>query len=168
MDSNVMQELMLSADGRYVQWVGNTSNFETPDADGAWRVADGTPLGTGTALAALPARANRVVTHDSRAHRLAVWDFDRNELIARLPRQRSRDEQGNTVPLKAAISDDGRRIASASPDGLVRVWAIDARRLLGEARVGAAVTALAFDAPGRQLAVGRVDGQVWVLNISAP
>jgi hypothetical protein len=168
MDSNVMQELMLSADGRYVQWVGNASNFETPDVDGAWRLAGGAPLGTGTALAALLARANRVVTHDSRAHRLAVWDFDRNELIARLPRQRSRDDQGNAVLLKAAISDDGRRIASASPDGLVRVWDIDARRLLGEARVGAAVTALAFDAPGRQLAVGRADGQVWVLNIPAP
>ena len=158
-------DLMLSADGRYLQYVANPASNETPGFDAAWRLADGKQVGTGTPAALLPARANRVVALDIRAHRLAVWDFDRNEAIARLPRQRSRDANGNVVPLQAAISDDGRRVASASPDGLVRVWDIDAHKLLGEARVGAAVTALAFDAPGRQLAVGRAGGEVWVLAV---
>lgn len=160
-----LSELMLSADGRYAHAVGNSSNYETPDTDSAWRLADGQAIGTGTALADLPARANRIVTLDARAHRVAVWDFDRNAVIARLPRQRSRNAEGVALPLKAALSDDGRRVASASPDGLVRVWDIDARQLLGEARVGAAVTALAFDAAGRQLAVGRAGGQAWVLAL---
>lgn len=164
-DDQVLDDLMLSADGRYLQYVANPASYETPGADAAWRLADGKQVGTGTPAAPLPARANRVVARDTRAHRLAVWDFDRNEAIARLPRQRSRDAQGEPVPLRAAISDDGRRVASASPDGLVRVWDIDAHRLLGEARIGTEVTALAFDAAGRQLAVGRVGGQVWVLAL---
>ena len=160
-----LDNLMLSASGRYVQYVANPGAYETPGFDAAWRLADGKQVGTGTPAAPLPTRADRVVALDIHAHRLAVWDFDRNEAIARLPRQRSRDGQGVYVPLKAAISEDGRLVASASPDGLVRVWDIDAHRLLGEARVGAEVTALAFDVPGRQVAVGRADGQVWVLAL---
>lgn len=160
-----VERLMLSADGRYAQALVDASNSETPASDVAWRLADGKPLGTGSALAELPGGASRVVTTDTRGHRLAVWDFDQAEPVARLPRQRSRDANGNVAPLKAAISDDGRRVASASPDGLVRVWDIESHALLGEARVGAAVTALAFDAPGRQLAVGRVGGQVWLLAL---
>lgn len=160
-----LERLMLSGDGRFAHATADTSNSETPSVDVAWQIVDGKPVGTGIALAELPTAANRVVTADARAHRLAVWDLDRNEAIARLPRQRSRDAQGMAVLLKAAISDDGRRVASASPDGLVRVWDIDAHRLLGEARVGAEVTALAFHAAGRQLAVGRTDGQVWLLAL---
>lgn len=157
--------LMLSASGRYLQYVANPASYETPGFDAAWRLADGKQVGTGTPVAPLPKRADRVVALDTRAHHLAVWDFDSNEAIARLPRQSSRDARGSPVPLKAAISEDGRLVASASPDGLVRVWDIDAHRLLGEARVGAEVTALAFDAPGRQLTVGRTGGQVWVLAL---
>ncbi|RTL36418.1 MAG: hypothetical protein EKK53_22965 [Burkholderiales bacterium] len=164
-DDTVISALMLSADGRYAHAVGNSSNYETPDEDRAWRLADGQAVGTGTALADLPGRANRVVTLDERAHRVAVWDLDRNTVIARLPRQRSRHADGTPVPLKATLSEDGRRVASASPDGLVRVWDLDARRLLGEARVGAEVQALAFDPAGRQLAVGRAGGAVWVLAV---
>ncbi len=161
----VLATLMLSADGRYAHAVGNSSNFETPDEDSAWRLADGQPVGTGTALADLPGRANRVVTLDARAHRVAVWDFDRNAVIARLPRQRSRNAEGWPVPLKAALSEDGRRVATASPDGLVRVWDVEDRRLLGEVRVGAEVRALTFDTAGRQLAVGRAGGAVWVVAV---
>lgn len=157
--------LMLSADGRFAQATVDASNSETPPYDYAWRLAGGKPVGSGIALAELPRGANRVVTADTRAHRLAVWDFDRGDAVARLPRQRSRDSQGNAVLLQAAISDDGRRVASASPDGVVRVWDLEAHRLLGEARVGAAVTALAFDAPGRHLAVGRADGHAWLLRL---
>lgn len=156
--------LMLSGDGRYALATVDASNSETPSIDTAWALQGG-PVGTGIALAELPANANRVLTAGSRAHRLTVWDLDRNEAIAQLPRHRSRDAGGVPVLLKAALSDDGRRVASASPDGLVRVWDLDARRLLGEARVGAEVTALAFDAAGRQLAVGRAGGQAWVLAL---
>lgn len=164
-EHTVLSMLMLSADGRYAHAVGNSSHFETPDEDSAWRLADGQPVGTGTALADLPGRANRVVTLDARAHRVAVWDFDRNAVIARLPRQRSRNAEGWPVPLKAELSEDGRRVATGSPDGLVRVWDVDARRLLGEVRVAAEVQALAFDTAGRQLAVGRAGGTVWVVGI---
>ncbi|MGM9482726.1 WD40 repeat domain-containing protein [Roseateles sp. NT4] len=158
-------QLMLSADGRFAQATIDASNSETWPYDLAWRLADGKPLGSGIALAELPRGANRVAAADLRAHRLAVWDLDREEAVARLPRHRSRDAQGNAVLLQTALSDDGRRVASASPDGLVRIWDIDTHLLLGEARVGAEVTALAFDAAGRQLAVGRAGGQVWVLVV---
>lgn len=157
--------LMLSADGRFAQATVDASNSETPPYDRAWRLADGKVSGSGIALAELPRGASRVVTADSRAHRLAVWDLDRGEAVARLPRQRSRDARGHAVLLQTALSDDGRRVAAASPDGLVRVWDIDSHQLLGEARVGAEVTALAFDGPGRRLAVGRAGGQVWVLTL---
>lgn len=163
-DATWVSRLMLSADGRHAQATVDPASFETPGFDTAWALRGG-PVGTGLALAELPAVANRVVAADTRAHRLAVWDFERNEAVVRLPRQRSRDASGAPVLLQAALSDDGRRVASASPDGLVRVWDVDARQLLGEARVGAAVTALAFDAAGRQLAVGRAGGQAWVLAL---
>lgn len=163
-DDQVLTRLMLTTDGRYAQATVDPASAETPGDDVAWAVG-GAAVGTGFAVADLPAAAHRVVTADRRAHRLAVWDFDRNAPIARTPRQRSRDGTGVPVLLKAALSDDGRRLASGSPDGLVRVWDPDTRRLLGEARVGAEVTALAFDAAGRQLAVGRAGGTVWVLAV---
>ncbi len=160
-----VERLWLSADGRYAQATIDNSHSEVPSIDIAWRLSDGQALGTGLALADLPATASRIVTPDIRAHRLAVWDWDRNEPIARLPRHRSRNAQGEPVLLQAAISDDGRRVASGSPDGLVRVWDIETHQLLGEARVGAEVTALAFDAAARRLAVGRGRGPVWLLSL---
>lgn len=163
-DDQVLTRLMLTPDGRYAQGTLDPASSETPGYDIAWAVG-GRAVDTGWAVADLPASAHRVVTADRRAHRLAVWDFDRNALVARPPRQRSRDAAGVPVLLKASLSDDGQRLASGSPDGLVRVWDLASQRLLGEARVGAEVTALAFDPAGRQLAVGRGGGQAWVLAL---
>lgn len=161
---DLVTRLMLSADGRFAHASVDPGTQETPGQDIAWTLGGGT-VGTGFALTELASRAPRIVTADTRAHRLAVWDIDRGEAIARLPRQRSRDAAGNPALLQAALSDDGQRVASGSPDGLVRVWDLATRRLLGEARVGAAVTALAFDPSAQRLAVGRAGGQAWVLAL---
>ncbi len=157
--------LMLSADGRYLYAIVDSAGSDAPAVETLYRVADGEMVGSGAPLAPLPGHANRSVLPDARPHHLLVWDMDKAEALAHLPRQRSRDADGHVMPLRAALSNDGRRVASASPDGLVRVWDIDAHRLLGEARVGAAVMALAFDPAGRQLAVGRAGGEVWVLAL---
>lgn len=161
-------ELALSADGRYLRIVFANGSGDGPDQYLVYNLSSAKSVGDGKLLASFPSRANRGVVTDTRSHRLAVWDFDKGEIIARLPRHRSRNKDGAYVELRAAISDDGRLLASASHDGLVRVWDLDARQLIGEGRVGGAVATMAFDSAGRQLAAGRNDGQLVVLQIPDP
>jgi len=171
LDRGYMEEgvdaLALSADGRYLYAVFPGPG-DAPTDYTIYRLSSGEAVGSGPLLAPFPARANRGVVYDTRPHRLAVWDYDKGEIIARLPRQRSRNENGEYWGLLTTLSDDGRLLASASYDGLVRVWDIDAHRLLGEGRAGSEVTALAFDATGERLAAGRKDGQIIVFQIPAP
>jgi hypothetical protein len=164
-------ELALSADGRYV-FAPSDPGGEASGVHHSMIRLD--PAGSvyygpfyGPLLAPVPDRANRGVVEDIRAHHLAVWDFDKGEIIARLPRHSSRVGPWYS-PLRAAISADGRLLASGSYNGLVRVWDIDARRMIGEGRVGGPVTAMVFDSGGQQLAVGRQDGQIVVFQVSDP
>ncbi len=165
-DPCVIEQLALSADGRYLQ-IPFSCN-DVPTFYRIYSLDSGRQVAQGALLAPFPGRANRGVVRDTRPHRLAVWDFDRGEIIARLPRHRSRDQSGTYKPLRAAISDDGRLLASASYDGLVRVWNLDTRQMLGEGRVDGTVTAMAFDAAGRQLAAGREDGHLLVFQVPEP
>lgn len=155
--------LDLSADGNYVQipleGVDNPMDYRIYRLDSAKLIAQG------ALLAPFPGQANRGVIQDTRPHHLAVWDFDKGEIIARLPRHSSRDKNGTFKPLRAVLSDDGRLLASASYDGLVRVWDLKARQVIGEASLGGEVTAMAFDSSGMQLAVGRKDDQILVLQV---
>jgi hypothetical protein len=155
----------LSADGRYLRML--FEGVDGPDEYPIFRLGSGELPGNGVLLAPFPGRANRGVVADIRPHRLAVWDYDKGSIVARLPRQRSRGKEGNYVPLRAAISDDGRLVASASHDGLVRVWDIDAHRMIGEGRVGSGITAMAFDLAGRRLAAGQEDSEIVIFEIPA-
>lgn len=154
---------LLSADARFLQipWscVDIPTDYPIYDLRSAKVVAEGPVLG------AFPRYAERGVTPDARPNQLGVWDFGKRELIARLPRQQSRDADGDYHPLLAAMSDDGRFVASASFEGLVRVWDIDTRRVIGEQEAGGTVTALAFDLTGQSLAVSRLSGEVLILYV---
>ncbi len=161
--SSVMGGITMSADGQYLQ-VAVESN-DSPVAYSTYRLDSAKRFTHDALLAPFPNRANRGVVQDNRTYRLAIWDFDKGEVIARLPRHRSRDTEGGYAQLLAAISDDGRLVASASHDGLVRVWNNDTRQLIGEGRVGGVVTAMAFDSAGQQLAAGRQDGQLFVFQV---
>lgn len=157
--------LELSADGRYVEIAYGC--VDSPEYNPIYDLRTGKTIAEGPLLAPFPAHASRVVVPDARPNHLAVWDLEHAAIMARLPRQRSRDDQGNYRPLRAAISDDGRLVASASQDGLIRVWNLDTRQLVAEGRVDGEVTVMAFDAPARQLAVGLGDAQVVVLQLPA-
>jgi hypothetical protein len=157
----------LSADGRYLRVVFENPSGDGPDAYSTFRLDSGEWAGNGKLLAPFPGRANRGVVADTRPHRLVVWDYDKGSIVARLPRQRSWSKEGNYEPLRAAISDDGRLVASASHDGLVRVWDIDARRMIGEGRVDSGITAMAFDLAGRRLAAGEEDSEIVIFEIPA-
>ncbi len=159
-------KLTLFANGRYLHTEFNCGDGGSMDWMFDFESARWVPIPF--FAAPLPARANRAVVLDARPHRLAIFDLDKAEIIAILPRHRSRNKHGDYERLRAAISDDGRLVANASPDGLVRVWDIDARRMVGEINLGGVVTAMAFDAGGRHLAVGREDGQVVVFQLSTP
>lgn len=166
-DGEWAEELALSSDGRYLRTAFPNASGDGPTQYVIYRLNSAKSVGDGALLAPFPARSNRAVVPDSRPHRLAIWDYDKGKIIARLPRHRSRNKEGAYAPLKAAISDDGRLIASASYDGLVRIWDIGARKMIGEGRVHGPITAMTFDTVGRQLAVGREDGQLFVLPVDA-
>jgi WD40 repeat protein len=153
----------LSADGRYAllptDCVDAPRNYPVYDLQTSKLVANA------QLLAPFSAHANVIVAPDQRPHHLAVWGLDKKEIIARLPRQRSRDQSGEYKPLIAAISDDGRLLASGSYDGLVRVWDLTTHQMLGEVRAGAPMTVMSFDAKGGLLAVGRENGQILVVQM---
>jgi WD40 repeat protein len=116
-------------------------------------------------LAPFVKRSNRVIVEDERMHRLAVWDLDAGKLIARLPRHPNRDAQGDYEPIKTVLSENGQFLASASNDGSVKVWDLNKRVLLGQARIGGSVTSLAFNTNGKHLAVGKSGAEVVVLRV---
>jgi WD40 repeat protein/tRNA A-37 threonylcarbamoyl transferase component Bud32 len=68
--------------------------------------------------------------------------------------------------LAVAFSPDGSRIASASADGMVKVWDRQSlREVLTLPGHGAAVAVVAFSPDGRQLASGSADGNVRVWEV---
>ena len=158
------EKFELSADGNYVQ-VSCDQGPDAPTEYMIYRIKSAKLIAEGSWLIPFLGRANIGVAEDARQYHLAVWDFDHGKIIARLPRHPSHDKNGAYKPPVVAMSDDGRLLASASNDGLVRVWDIQTRQLLGEASLEKEVTALAFDSTAQRLAAGRVDGQLFVLQI---
>ncbi len=153
---------ILSADGQFLEipWgcVDNPTDYQIVDLKNATRVT------TGPILGLFPKQSSRVVVPDARPNHLDVWDLGKGELLGRLPRQPSRDGNGNYYGLLSTISDNGRLVASASFDGLVRVWDIDAKHVVGEATINGRVTSMAFNSTGKSLAVGMTSGEVLILE----
>ncbi|MEQ1555443.1 MAG: hypothetical protein ABL915_01410, partial [Gallionella sp.] len=156
--------LTLSADGRYVQMTCDQGP-DAPEIYPILRISSAQVVSVGKMLTPFASHTNLVVLQDERPHHLAVWDLDQAKMIARLPRHPSRDENGVYKPLRAALSDDGRLLASASYDGLVRIWDMQTRQLLGEAKLVQEITALAFDSAAQRLAAGSAEGEIFVLQI---
>lgn len=159
--------LQLSADGRFLRVAYENGSGDAPDALFTYRLQSGSaePVGDGELLSGFPTHANRGVVPDARANRVAVWDYDKGQIIARPPRQRSRDKDGQFRKQVASLSEDGQLLAQASRDGLVRIWNLETRQLVGEVRAGGVVTAVAFDQQATQLAVGREDGLLLVYQV---
>ncbi|MBR7779460.1 WD40 repeat domain-containing protein [Undibacterium rugosum] len=160
-------EMNLSSDGHYLQIAFANCSGDGPTEYRTYRLVSPRfpSFGTDELLTRFPARSNRRVVQDSRPHRLAVWDFDKGEIIARLPRQQSQNLDGVYQPLRATLSDDGQLLASASYDGKIRVWHLDARKMMGEVSIGGAVTAITFDSSGKQVAAAKEGGQIFVLKV---
>jgi WD40 repeat protein len=163
-DGCAINNSRLSADGRFLELT-----WDCVDSNTAYPIIDlhhDTAIVSGPVLGPFPKRSTRVVVPDVRANQLDIWDLAKGEMLARLPRHPSRDQNGHYQALHAVLSDDGRLVASGSYEGLVRVWDVDAKRVVGEAMTGSAVTALAFDSAGRSLAVSAAAGEVLVLDLS--
>jgi WD40 repeat protein len=161
------EDLALSADGQYLLIAFPNASGDGPTEYSIYSLSSAKVVGSGDLLAPFPSNANRGVVADTRTHHLAIWDFDEGSIIARLPRHRSRNKNGESMPLQTAISDDGKLVASASYDGLVRVWDIDAHKMVGEGQVSNEVSAIAFDAAGKQLAVGSKKGEVIIFQVDS-
>lgn len=158
------ENLTLSADGHYLQMTCDQGP-DAPEIYPIYRMSAAKFITEGKMLTPFASHTNLVVLQDKRPHHLAVWDLDQAKMIARLPRHPSRDETGVYKPLRAALSDDGRLLASASYDGLVRIWDMQTRQLVGETKLEQEITALTFDSAAQRLAAGSAEGEIFVLQI---
>lgn len=70
------------------------------------------------------------------------------------------------VTVASALSDNGRYLASASLDGLVRVWDLLEHVLVGELKLPAEVLSLAFKHDASRLAVGKSDGTIAIIEVT--
>ncbi len=159
------EELRLSADANYLRIAFPNASGDGPTDYVVYHIYTGKAVGQGDFLTDFPANSNRVVVADERQHRLAVWDYDQGKIIARLPRHRNRNSEGIAITAATTISKDGRYLASASFDGLVRVWDLQQHLLVGELTISGAAAALAFSHQANRLAVGKADGTIAIVEV---
>jgi WD40 repeat protein len=69
-----------------------------------------------------------------------------------------------------AFSPDGARAATASADGTIRVWNIDAQEQLNQFNIGAPMFALEVSSDGSYLVAGEgaTEGNMWLLDTTTP
>lgn len=159
-------ESMLSANGQFLEITLACGSGDSPTQYPIFDLRNSTEITNGPLLGPFPKHSSRVVVPDARLNQIDVWDLAKNELLARLPRQPGigQNNNGYYQPLLATLSDEGLLLASASPGGLLRVWNLDAKHMIGEATVGSSITTLVFNASGQSLAVGTESGDVWMFD----
>ncbi len=109
----------------------------------------------------------RLLASGSADRTARIWDMTTNRALVTL--------RGHTDLLgNVAFSPDGQRLASASRDGTARLWDVATGRQIDDFRFTAPVepqsqtpfwlTGIAFSPDGRQIAVGSIDGNVYLLD----
>ncbi|WP_322493626.1 serine/threonine protein kinase [Chloroflexus sp.] len=109
----------------------------------------------------------RLLASGSADRTVRIWDVTSGQTLVVL--------RGHTDLLgNVAFSPDGQRLASASRDGTARLWDVSSGRQIDAFRFNAPVdpqsntpfwlTGIAFSPDGRQLAVGSINGNVYLLD----
>jgi WD40 repeat protein len=144
----------------------NGQTLVTAGVDGLairWNLDTGQTVGPpflhdSSVLKAVFTRDGSKLLTSTRGGTLHVWDL-------RTGRGTDLPPQGTEIN-GLALSPDGRRFASATDFGVVRLWDTDSLRPVGRAyRHTVGVTALTFSRDGRRLALGMQDGGVQIVEL---
>ena len=143
------------------------SLFATSPAPGRatlWRASDRSvsatlrgPLGVIDSLAF--SRDGRLVAATGEAPETVVWNVASRKVVRRLGPAGERGASG------VAISPDGRLVATAGVDGMMRVYELAAGREMATEQVQGSLQDVDFSPDGRRLAAAGLGGDIVVWNV---
>lgn len=111
---------------------------------------------------AFPATGNHL-TASSTDKTVVTFDTEKGEVV-----KRHRGHQGIVNDVDVTRGGNRELIASASDDGLIKIWDLDTKEAIDEVELGYPVTSVKWSQDGQQLFIGGIDNDIHVSESSRP